>query len=167
MKYKINYGNSVAVLPKCALEAALRAGEVELKVLLCLCSSGGSVDIKKLSKSEFLDAVEENDYDLALCSFYTTANDDLSIFFGNNAKLNYGDYTGESIDDLIRDAEDVYGEEEVRESYTALYDYLIENVPHISLYHRSHSIVLPSGISNVGLIRFKSVFTDINTWKKS
>lgn len=50
MKYKINYGNSVAVLPKSALEAALRAGEVELKVLLCLCSSGGSVDIKKLSR---------------------------------------------------------------------------------------------------------------------
>ena len=50
MKYKINYGNQVAVVPKAALDAIARSGEIELKVLLCLCASEGKVDVKKLSK---------------------------------------------------------------------------------------------------------------------
>ena len=50
MKYKINYGNQVAVLPRSALDALSRAGEIELKVLLCLCASEGKADAKKLSK---------------------------------------------------------------------------------------------------------------------
>ena len=50
MKYIINYGNSVACFPEKALEAVARAGEIELRALLCLCASGGSVDIKKLAR---------------------------------------------------------------------------------------------------------------------
>lgn len=50
MKYIINYGNKVACFPESAIEAAARAGEIELRVLLCLCAAGGSVDIKKLAK---------------------------------------------------------------------------------------------------------------------
>ena len=50
MKYIINYGNKVACFPESAIEAAARAGETELRVLLCLCASCGSIDIKKLSR---------------------------------------------------------------------------------------------------------------------
>lgn len=51
MKYIINYGSKVAVVPEKALEVSARAGEVELRVLLGLCAHGGSVDIKKLARS--------------------------------------------------------------------------------------------------------------------
>ena len=50
MKYKINYGNRVAVIPGGALDVLSRAGEVDLKVLLAICSTGGSADVKKLAK---------------------------------------------------------------------------------------------------------------------
>ena len=50
MKYRINYGASVGVFPKSALEVIKRAGECELKVLLCLCAHEGNLDEKKLSK---------------------------------------------------------------------------------------------------------------------
>lgn len=50
MKYKINYGNKVAVIPGGAIETISRAGAIDLKVLISLCSSGGSVDVKKISK---------------------------------------------------------------------------------------------------------------------
>ncbi len=51
MKYIINYGCKVAVVPEKALEVSARAGAVELRVLLGLCALGGSVDIKKLARS--------------------------------------------------------------------------------------------------------------------
>ena len=51
MKYIINYGSKVAVVPEKALEVSARAGEVELRVLLGLCAHGGSMDIKKLARS--------------------------------------------------------------------------------------------------------------------
>jgi len=50
VKYKINYGASVGVFPRSALDVIKRAGEGELKVLLCLCAEEGSVDEKKLSR---------------------------------------------------------------------------------------------------------------------
>ena len=50
MKYNINYGNKVAVIPGSAVDAVSRASEIDLKVLVSLCASGGSVDIKKLAK---------------------------------------------------------------------------------------------------------------------
>ena len=51
MKYIINYGSKVAVVPEKALEVSARAGAVELRVLLGICALGGSVDIKKLARS--------------------------------------------------------------------------------------------------------------------
>ena len=62
MKYKINYGNKVAVIPEGAISALARAGESDLKVLIALCSAGGSVDTKKISKQAGCseDAVKES-----------------------------------------------------------------------------------------------------------
>ncbi len=130
-----------------------------------LSEAGINLDIEKLSENSFLSAIDNGEYDLALCSFYNRANDDISMFFGSSATLNYGKYEGESVDDLIKAVRDVNGEEEATAAYTKLYSYLIENVPHIGLYFRTHSVVLPSGIPNVGLLRARSVFADINTWK--
>ena len=50
MKYKINYGNKVAVIPEGAIESLSRAGEADLRVLVALCYYGGSADMKKLAK---------------------------------------------------------------------------------------------------------------------
>lgn len=50
MKYRINYGDAVGVFPKSALDGIKRAGEGEVKILLCLCACEGNADEKKLSK---------------------------------------------------------------------------------------------------------------------
>ena len=50
MKYRINYGDAVGVFPKSALDVIKRAGEGEIKILLCLCACEGNADEKKLSK---------------------------------------------------------------------------------------------------------------------
>ena len=46
----MNYGASVGAFPKSALDVIKRAGENELKILLCLCAVEGNADEKKLSK---------------------------------------------------------------------------------------------------------------------
>ncbi len=51
MKYNINYGHKVASFPESALEVISRASETDLRLLLCLCAGGGSVDMKKLTKN--------------------------------------------------------------------------------------------------------------------
>ena len=51
MKYKINYGSRVAVIPEGAIEALKRAGANDLKVLISLCAQNGASDAKKLSKA--------------------------------------------------------------------------------------------------------------------
>ena len=50
VKYSINYGRSVGVFPKSALEVIKRASAGDLKVLLCLCGCDGNADMKKLVK---------------------------------------------------------------------------------------------------------------------
>ncbi len=51
MKYNINYGHKVAAFPESALEVLSRASETDLRLLLCLCAGGGSVDMKRLTRS--------------------------------------------------------------------------------------------------------------------
>ena len=51
MKYKINYGSRVSVIPESAIEALPRAGANDLKVLISLCAQNGTVDPKKLAKA--------------------------------------------------------------------------------------------------------------------
>ena len=50
MKYRINYGNRVSVIPEGAISALGRAGECDLKALIALCAAGGNADMKKLAK---------------------------------------------------------------------------------------------------------------------
>lgn len=50
MKYRIIYGNGVAVFPKSALEVMKRASADDLRVLLSLCACEGNADEKKLVK---------------------------------------------------------------------------------------------------------------------
>jgi DnaD/phage-associated family protein len=50
VKYRLNYGASVGAFPKSALDVIKRAGESELKILLCLCAVECNADEKKLSK---------------------------------------------------------------------------------------------------------------------
>lgn len=56
MKYRINYGASVGVFPKSALGVIKRAGESELKILLCLCAAEGGADEKTLWKQSGVSA---------------------------------------------------------------------------------------------------------------
>ena len=51
MKYKINYGSRVAVIPESAIDALPRAGANDLKVLVSLCAHNGTVDTKKLARA--------------------------------------------------------------------------------------------------------------------
>ncbi len=50
MKYIINYGNGAKVFPRSVLDVIKRAGEADLKVLLCLCAGEGEADVKKLTR---------------------------------------------------------------------------------------------------------------------
>ena len=50
MKYKVIYGNGVAVFPKSTLEVMKRASADDLRVLLSLCACEGNADEKKLTK---------------------------------------------------------------------------------------------------------------------
>lgn len=128
---------------------------------------GITVNLTKLSNENMTAVLANGNYDLALCSFYSGANDDVSMFFGTDSSLNYGGYYGESLQGLNNAAKNSVGDGAVKTGYSALYDYLFENSPHIGLYFRTHSFVLPSGLPNVGLIRTGQVFNDINTWKNS
>ncbi len=51
MKYSIQYGTKVGVFPAAALEVIGRASAADLRVLLCLCTAGESIDLKKLIKA--------------------------------------------------------------------------------------------------------------------
>lgn len=48
MKYTVNYGNGTCVLPSAVLDVMKRAGAVDLRVLMYLCSNGGDADMKEL-----------------------------------------------------------------------------------------------------------------------
>ncbi len=105
MKYKINYGAAVGAFPKSALDVIKRAGEAELKVLLCICAYEGNSDEKKLSRLSGQDAEKVRE----ALSFWRGAGvienaDNTADEQGETEKGN-GDFSNAAEDVIIRDKE--------------------------------------------------------------
>ncbi len=129
-----------------------------------LAEIGVRVTVKELDKQSFEEALGSGDFDIALASFYTKANSDISYLFGYNSTCNYGGYADEELQSLIAASRLALTEEEQQTAFIALNNMLSERLPHIGLYFREYMVYASSAIKNIKNLRRGAVFADINAW---
>lgn len=129
-----------------------------------LAEVGILVNVREKDASEYRSLLEAGTFDMALCSFYTKENNDISFLFVGESALNYGSYSSQKLNSLIQEARAAVTEDECVQAYTALNEELSTALPHIGLYFREHAALISAEIENVGKMRNLAAFADINEW---
>lgn len=116
------------------------------------------------SESDFLLALEEGDWDIAVAGFNLNQNNDLTPYLTQNGRNNFGNYLGESMTGLIENMRDAADEESLRECAYELQQEFTEELPFIVLYFRLNSVVYSADLKGVDVMREPLLMRNIKGW---
>lgn len=122
------------------------------------------VEIEELSETDYMEALEGGEFDLAYCSYYLTEVPNLSFMFDTNGIGNYGHVNDPELEEAIRACGQALTESEIIDAYAVLQRRLAETLPQIGLYFRMNSIICDVGIHGIGDVRQNAVFSDVSRW---
>lgn len=141
-----------------------RSGVTE-QIMKDLKEVGIELEIEELEFEEFSQALRSGDFDLALASFYTKTNNDVSWLFMSGAEMNYGGFSDPELDSLMALSRVAVDEAELTEAFQNLNYALNEKLPHIGLYFREYVTYADSDLTGMKNLKNGAVFADINEWK--
>lgn len=110
---------------------------------------------------EYKKKLTNQEFDLALCSFYTKTNNDVSFFFSD--EYNFGGFAGDFSAELNACNTAVTAEER-KAAFSALQLKWLQEIPSIGLYFRENAVIMNAEIQMNTKMRFKSIFLDIGEW---
>ncbi len=129
-----------------------------------LLSCGISVNVLEVSYDDYAQRLGNHDFDLALCSFYLDKNPDPTFLIGTGGSANYGKFSDSVMDQLLVACKTATNDEDMVTAYLAMEDYFIQQVPHIGLYFRTHSMIFDSAITTSSSLRDLNVYATIPKW---
>jgi peptide/nickel transport system substrate-binding protein len=122
------------------------------------------IEIVEKEMKDYKTALEQGNFDLALCSFYMDRNPDLNFILHSNGSENYSRYANAEMDNDLKECTENVKEDKMKDAYGKLQQKFVNDLPHIGLYFRRNSLVYRSDIQGIGTIRELDVFRDISKW---
>jgi peptide/nickel transport system substrate-binding protein len=131
-----------------------------------LAKAGIKVVLESETWDNYTTALRQKDFDLALCGCYLSPVPDYSLLFssGSGGKLNVGGYKDDTTDAMLDDILHCYDLSTLKVKTADLQARIIDELPIISLYFRTHSLLYSPGIQGVAGAREDSAFANINQW---
>ena len=126
--------------------------------------AGIKVEIKADSWEQYTKMVAEKRFDLALCGCYLSPVPDYRYLLGTGGALNVGGYSNEEMDKLLEDIIKAPDSKSLKVKMSALQDSVINDLPIISLYFRTHTLMTTPGLNGVTGVREESAFAEISQW---
>lgn len=126
---------------------------------------GISATLTILSQSDYEKALKNGDFDLAFVGFNIGMDFDLTNYLhSSNAAHNYGRYSSSRLDQLLEQCGSAITEQETKDAYSDLQQFLSDEVPIICLYFRTNSLLYSANIKGVKSARDMAVFKSIEQW---
>ena len=116
------------------------------------------------SESEFMAALNEGDWDLALVGFNLSAGNDLSSYIDPQGANNYGGIRDTELSRLAAELTTADSEETLRERAFTFQSYFVESAPFLTLYFRLNSIIYAANIKGVSAPREPLLLKDLKNW---
>lgn len=113
---------------------------------------------------EYVVKLENGSYDLALAGIYLTDIPDLYFLLGSEGEQNYSSYSSVEMDALLGATLRQDTAETLKYSYSQLQSYIIEELPVISLFFRTHTLLTTKAIVNVSDVRENDAYNRIAEW---
>lgn len=136
----------------------LRALGIAVEIVTAAHDIGGE------EESEFIKALKERDWDIALVGFNLAQCGDLTPFLTASGANNYGGYSSDTFTRLIDQMLNARNEEELRTASGAFQEAFVNELPFIPLYFRLNSIVYSADIEGVVSVREPAVMRGIKNW---
>ena len=126
---------------------------------------GMRIDLTELSIADYTKRIEAGNFDLALVSFYIDRNPDPRFMIHSTKQTsNYGYYKDEFMDIALEDCATTLDEEDRRKAYSRVQDMFLKQLPQISLYFRTNSLIFDDSIKGVTNYRSLDIFNEIQSW---
>ena len=129
-----------------------------------LAEIGIKVNIKTVEWDIFPTRISEGYYDLLLAGWYVDEIPDFRNLFSTDGENNLSGYASTEMDELLDEVLDQYTKEGLRNSFMGLQNLLVEDVPVISLYFRTNTLLTRGGIVNVTDIKDAHSYNTIQDW---
>lgn len=140
-----------------AIAAQLAARGITVEIVTAAHSYGQQ-------ESEFLTALRQMNWDIALVGFNLSRSNELSPYLSTNGANNFGAYPGELFTADLRDARSAPDEESLRARFYDIQTRFLEELPFLVLYFRLNSLVARASLKGVSAIREPALLRNIKNW---
>lgn len=129
---------------------------------------GIEVIIRLLPWEEYIIALEEGDFEAVFVEYYSDMAIDLRrLFYSSDIPdgfNNYAGYSNEELDDLLDRIAQTDDPSEFKDAYREVQEILVDELPILSLYYRTSSLIANERVHGIRAPRELMVFRDISEW---
>jgi peptide/nickel transport system substrate-binding protein len=126
--------------------------------------AGIKVDLKTASFTEYSSMLTEKRFDMALCGCYVSPVPDYSFLLSSSGLMNIGGYKSDKMDTLLTDILKAPDSQTLKVKMGELQTEVIDDLPIISLYFRTHSLLTSPSVKGVTGVREDSAYGKLSQW---
>ena len=128
-----------------------------------LQAQGIRINIVQATDEQYNNAINNRDYDIALCSMTLSPSPNLDTFFGNN---NIANYINEEVTNLLNETKNTTDENVLLQDYQRLIEIYKTDIPYVSLYNNKYTIAYSSSLVGDITPTWFNQFYGIEGWYK-
>ncbi len=126
---------------------------------------GIDATVTVMTWSDYQIALQNGNFDLAFAGFSIPKDGDVSfLLHSTRGKYNYGRYTSATMDSYLDELAAAATEEEVKAASSKVQHLWSDELPIISLYFKTNSVVCSAKIKGIPTMRDMDIFKDIDQW---
>ena len=137
--------------------------EVAKNIQSQLALQGIRININQLSDENYINTLNNKNYDIILCGINLGMSPDLTTFFGDN---NIANYNSEEVNKIIEEVNNTKDDNILIERYKKLVEIYKDDVPYISLYNNKYIVAYSTGLIGNVTPNWYNDFYNISTWYK-
>ena len=126
---------------------------------------GIDATVTVMTWSDYQIALQNGNFDLAFAGFSIPKDGDVSfLLHSTRGTYNYGRYTSATMDSYLDELAAATTEEEVKAASSKVQHLWSDELPVISLYFKTNSVVCSAKIKGIPTMRDMDIFKDIDQW---
>ena len=144
-------------------EASLRR-DTALVLADQLAAIGIDAQVKSQTWENYKTQLQNGTYDLAVAGVYMNPVPDWRYLLHSNGTMNYGRWSIDALDSALDAVQQAPDRDALKLSTDALQAAIMEQLPIIGLYFRTHTFMAATDIAGVGNIQEENAYSSIADW---
>lgn len=119
------------------------------------------VKVKELSSADYINCINNKNYQVLLSGIYNGYSPDLEYFYGEG---NLANYTNDNLTSLLKEAENITDKKSLKEMYEQIIKITSNDVAYIGLYRNKCSLIISTKMKGNYQPTNYSIFNNLHTW---